>query len=386
MTAFKNKFFLFLFFIFISLFVKAINIDVKIYTGLNLTSLNIQILSGKYILSDSSNKISDLYKTHTVEFSVEGKKIRVKKLGYDLGLFSSVRLSGEGFLNTIQIKPVKLEKNERVYDDDLIISVKNGFLEIINHVNLEYYVAGVVESEGGMMNNIEFFKVQAIICRTYAVSNFQKHLKEEGFNLCDQTHCQVYRGRCKNSTILLATSQTSGDVIVDANKKLISAAFHSNCGGQTMNSEDVWSISTTYLKSVRDSFCMKKTQARWQKKILKKDFLNFLAKTYKFPIEDTAKVTSVINYKQDIRKVQLVSDPNIPLKLIRNDFKLKSTFFSITPGKGDTLVFKGRGFGHGVGLCQEGAMKMVELGFGFKDIIRKYYTNVSILNFEEMKP
>ncbi|NVO02485.1 MAG: SpoIID/LytB domain-containing protein [Bacteroidetes bacterium] len=385
MAAFKNKLLLFLFFLSFSLFVKAINVDVRIYSGINLTSLNIQILSGKYILSDSLNKISDLYKTHNIEFSVEGKKIRVKKLGYDLGLFPSVRLNGEGFLNTIQIKPVKPEKNERVYDDGLIISVENGYLKIINQVNLEYYVAGVVESEGGMMNNLEFFKVQAIICRTYAVNNFQKHFKDGGFNLCDQTHCQVYRGRCKNSTILLATSQTSGDVIVDANKKLISAAFHSNCGGQTMNSEDVWSISTTYLKSVRDSFCVKKSQAKWQKKITKKDLFNYLATKYKFPIEDSAKVSAILNFKQDSRKVYLSNDPSIHLKLIRNDYKLKSTFFSIEPGKGDTLVLKGRGFGHGVGLCQEGAMRMVELGYGFKDIIRKYYTGVSILNFEEMK-
>ena len=64
---------------------------------------------------------------------------------------------------------------------------------------------------------------------------------------------------------------------------------------------------------------------------------------------------------------------------------MKSAFFSIED-HGDTLYFKGRGFGHGVGLCQEGAMHMVDLGWSFKEIIKFYYNDVTIINISELKP
>ena len=117
------------------------------------------------------------------------------------------------------------------------------------------YIAGVSESESGKKDNIlEYYKVQAIICRTYALKNSGKHIKE-GYNLCDQEHCQVYKGRCTNPEILLAVSKTTGIIIVDRYNQPINAAFHANCGGQTLNSEDVWSKPLDYLKSVPDTFC-----------------------------------------------------------------------------------------------------------------------------------
>jgi len=73
----------------------------------------------------------------------------------------------------------------------------------------------------------------------------------------------------------------------------------------------------------------------------------------------------------------------IHLKLLRNDLKLKSTFFSIYD-EGETLLFKGKGFGHGVGLCQEGAMEMINQGFSYDAIIKYYYTDVYIVSYEDI--
>src|SRR5208337_2379392 len=101
---------------------------------------------------------------------------------------------------------------------------------------------------------------------TYALKNSRKHITE-GYNLCDMVHCEVYKGRCTKPEIILAVSKTSGEVIVDKDNQLINAAFHANCGGQTVNSEDVWSKSATYLKSVNDTFCINMPKARWEKTI-----------------------------------------------------------------------------------------------------------------------
>lgn len=362
----------------------AVDFDVCIFSSSSLRSIMITPLSGKYVIYNDSKAIVDLYKNNPVTLSVKDGKVNVNKQGEDLGTFDNLNFSAEGFLNTFIIKCIDPSIKERVYDDGLKVFVEDGLLKVINKVEMEHYVAGVVESEGGIKKNLEFLKLQAIISRTYAISNLRKHIKVDGYNFCDNTHCQLYRGRCINSLIMMAVSQTAGDIIIDNSNKPISAAFHSNCGGQTANSEDVWSIETTYLKSVKDSFCLKQSQSRWKIKITKKAWLHYLSSKFNYPVDDSSMVIKAISYKQPSRKVNFDDNPNIPLKTIRNDWKLKSAYFNIED-HGDTLYFNGKGFGHGVGLCQEGAMHMVDLGWTFKEIIKYYYTDVSIINISELK-
>ncbi len=383
MIFFKRKLFVILL-IFLTGQVFAIDIDVRIYTGTNLSSVTITPLSGKYVIYEQKSKVVDLYKNNPVTLKVVDGKISLFKQGERLGSYTSLIFSAEGFLNTFTFKSDIPDIKSRVYDDGILISVENGYLKIINKVELEHYIAGVVESEGGIKKNLEFLKLQAIISRTYAVSNIQKHVKEGDFNLCDKVHCQLYNGRCINSMIMMATSQTSGTIIVDKSKKPISAAFFSNCGGQTCNSEDVWSVATTYLKSVKDTFCLKQSQAKWSKIIDKTAWLNYLSSTYNYPVSDSLMVNKACNYTQKTRKIYFDENPNIPLKIIRVDWKLKSTFFNIEE-KGDSLYLIGKGYGHAVGLCQEGAMKMVDYGWTFKEIINFYYKDVQIMNISELK-
>jgi stage II sporulation protein D len=242
-------------------------------------------------------------------------------------------------------------------------------------------VAGVVQSEGGgSVKDNDFYLVQAITCRTYALNNFKKHVKE-GYNLCDSTHCQLYRGRCKTNEILAATFKTAGDVIVDKDNKMISAAFHSNSGGQTINSEDIWKIPTTYLKAVNDTFSLKMPNATWEYKILESNWLDYLSSRFSYQVDDPAKKNYALNFTQDTRKVYF-SD-SILLSTIRYDLGLKSTWFSITHD-GSYLVFNGRGYGHGVGLSQQGAIRMAQLGFNYLDIIKFYYKDVEVVNFDEL--
>ena len=95
---------------------------------------------------------------------------------------------------------------------------ENGSLKVRNEVELENYVAGVVEMEAGSNHTLEYYKVQAIICRTYALSNLRRH-ETERYNLCDNVHCQVYKGNNRlNQQITEATLQTKNLVLVD--KKL----------------------------------------------------------------------------------------------------------------------------------------------------------------------
>ena len=361
----------------------AIYLNVNIFYKQGIKKIEFSVFSGRYSVSVDGKKVQAAVKGEKCEFIAKGDSVEYLKNGKKIGTYSQIKILGTSFINVFTIKPLSPDLKSRNYDDHLFIESNKGQLNLLNNVDLEHYVAGVVQSEsGGSNDNIEYFFVQAIISRTYALVNYLKH-KDEGFNLCDGVHCQYYLGRCRNSDIARAVARTSGDVIVDKDNRMISAAFHSNCGGQTVNSEDVWSIPTSYLKSVNDTFCMHESNAKWEKRMSKKEWLAFLEKQYHYPVNDTSMANKAIHFNQKRRKINFYGD--IPLKFIRQDLGLRSTFFSIEPLGEDSILISGRGYGHGVGLCQQGAINMVKTGFDYKEVIKHYYTGVKIIHYSELK-
>lgn len=359
----------------------AVNLDVQIFSDANIKSVTFTSISGKYGLYDGQTRKLELFKNSSLIIKVVDGKVGVYRLGELIGTYTVLNLKGEGFVNAFSIAPENTNIPPRVYDDNLRFVVVNKYLRIINSVDIERYVAGVVQSEGGgSSKEIEFFYVQSIICRTYALNNHRKHMND-GFHLCDAVHCQVYKGRCSNADIMMAVTHTMGEVVVDAQKRMISAAFHSNCGGQTTNSEDVWSIPTTYLRSVGDSFCTQMRNASWSDQMPLQTFVTYLQKNHNFPT-DTFWLSGLFPFIQNERAIFFAD--SVPLKVMRTGLRLRSTFFNIERN-GDQLIFKGRGYGHGVGLCQEGAIRMAERGFAYKDIIKHYYKGVEIVNYLELK-
>ena len=225
----------------------------------------------------------------------------------------------------------------------------------------------------------EYYKLQAILCRTYALSHLRRH-EDEGFQLCDQVHCQAYKNKATFAQIINLVDETKGLVVVDSDLNLITAAFHSNCGGQTINSEDVWSMRTSYLKSTRDTFCLNQPNACWKKEIPLKDWTNYLLLKHKHSIGDSLIYNDSFLIPQEGREIFFKDkDLKIPLKTLRNDWQLKSTYFSIDQKK-DSIIILGRGYGHGVGLCQEGAMHMAVLNYSYKDILHFYFKDVHLVD------
>ena len=141
----------------------------------------------------------------------------------------------------------------------------------------------------------------------------------------------------------------------------LTASFYSNSGGQTENSENVWGKKVSYLRSKADPFSEGKNNYKWTKSISKREWLNYLKTTYNYDIDDSIKRQKVLNFTQINRKKYLAGwDSHILLTDIRRDWRLKSTYFSIEE-QGDKIILHGKGFGHGVGLSQEGAMNIVVL-------------------------
>src|SRR6185312_16980791 len=235
-----------------------------------------------------------------------------------------------------------LERTIRLYTDNIQISNTGGYLKMINMVELEHYIAGVVECEGGYNKSTEFYKAQAIICRTYALNNLAKHLGEY-YELCDAIHCQVYKGMGDIPAITEAVESTKGIVLADSSKRLVDAAYFSNCGGYTLNSEDVWGRHFTYLRAVKDTFCLNQLHARWEKLFALQDWNNYLDKKESVLTKTDARGEAYWDSIPEEKRTYLYDKGYlIPLKDIRLDLNLHSTYFEVIK-KDNVVTLRGRG-------------------------------------------
>ena len=349
-------------------------VTVRLYSNNKIELLYVSFDLGLYDLyGDQTLLESSLGEGMSVELKPTAAGVHVSVNGYEYGTYGSVQLTAADTACIMCLNPRNV--TQRTYEGNLVVSTFNASsLKILNDVDFETYLAGVVQSEiYGQQSDI--FRIQATISRTWALRNIAKH-KADGYNFCDQVHCQAYLNRCIRPDIMLGTMQSSGETIVDNAGRLIETPFHSNSGGQTCNSEDVWRSALPYLRSVDDTFSFRMRQSDWVKIIDKDKWLNYFAKTHKLNIQDPGVRNTLLTFSQPRRQAKILG---VPLTRVRTDFKLKSTFFSVSTDSltGD-VILNGHGYGHGVGLSQEGTIRMVSLGFSYDSIIKHYYTGASI--------
>jgi stage II sporulation protein D len=366
-----------------SFFIPSDTLQIRAFAHLKVNALQATINAGTYRLTGDGRFVLESKGESLLNLVLRGDSIELKQNDKLIGCFKYIKLSGDD-LAELKIRLLNPDRKPRIYQNNLSFSVSEGYIKMLNEVQLDNYIAGVTEAEAGSKSTSEFYKVQAILARTFALAHINKHVAE-GFSLCDQVHCQVYYGKPKELGIFNATEETKGKVVVDDNLNLIVAAFHSNSGGQTANSEDVWGAYTNYLRSTTDSFSFKMPNAHWERKMLADDWLTYLKLKHNCPIDNASAKAAALNFKQDHRKVFLeCSNVRVPLKNVRQDLQLKSTFFSISEIGNDSIVFRGRGYGHGLGMCQEGAMRMSKLGYKYDDILKFYYKNVQLIDMRKL--
>ena len=270
-------------------------------------------------------------------------------------------------------------KNEsvRTYPDHLEVSIKGATLLIINKTEIERYLPAVVLAEAGNHKSAEFLKVQSVSARTYALANAGKHSKE-GFDLCDKTHCQVYRGlNGMLPWIEEAVKATESEVIIFADSELVDAVFSANCGGFTANSEDVWSKEKKYLRAVTDSnYCEGFSNHEWHLMMPRDEFFAKLGKYYK---TEVSKYEIVQDVSGRVKRIELNGNATLAIsgEELRKIFRLKSSKFHVHESS-NMLYIEGEGFGHGVGLCQDGAFYLSEMGLNYDEIIKHYYQGVEV--------
>lgn len=352
------------------------NIRIGLYRNFELRTLIFKVLEGSYIISNQDTLKLQMNASDVLFVTAVGPKISLWNSSNHLGIHESVKISSKSEHCKMSIEPAFPVLPAQKYYGDFEVLVDTSYrMTVINVVPMQEYLAGVVEAESGVRALPEFYKAQAIICRTYALNHLDKH-KHEKFQLCDEVHCQAYKGYgIEHGPILKAIEETKGLAIIDNQGMLITAAFHANSGGETANSEDVWSTTMPYLRGKSDPYFEKHRHSHWKKVITIDEWRIFLNK-----MNIIAANSTKIKFEQKNRqRFYLIDNQPLLLTDIRSYFKLKSTFFSIET-VGDSIVFNGRGYGHGVGLSQESAMEMAKKGKTYQEIIHFFYTNIRIID------
>lgn len=293
----------------------------------------------------------------------------------------------------------------RWYRGTFRIHASNGEgLSLVNEVELESYLRGVLPSEIGNPPAAEYeaVKAQAVAARSYTLSYIGRRA-ELGFDLWATTEDQVYEGtKRENEQSDRALEETRGEVAVSDGLP-VRALYSSTCGGRTSNVEDVWPWPwTSYLRSVRDagrddsSYCARSGTYRWTESWSVAEFLD-LVRTYA-PVEGaspTLLAGSLLDARARSRSrcgrvAELVIETTSGETVLRGDrirwvlrrpggkAILRSSFLKIgvtrdSGGRPETVVVSGAGNGHGIGLCQTGALGMARAGKAYREILRHYY-------------
>ena len=276
----------------------------------------------------------------------------------------------------------------------------------LNLVYIEDYLKGVLPAEIGNWSEkeLEALKAQAIAARTYALNSLGSS-KEEGYNLESTVADQVYAGADYEDQIAnLAIKKTQG-MVLSYDGRFIKAHYHANCGGWTESIEEVWNKPPEpYLFSLGDDgFCSWAKNASWQESWSKEE-LEEIVSTYlkayqEVPQGGIGKIldlqvqkrspsgrVSVLELKTDKKVFRLEKD-NIRWVLRREKPPhpiLPSTFFDIElirnpVGELEKIIFRGSGNGHGVGMCQTGALGRARAGHTYKAILSYYYRGAKVV-------
>lgn len=329
-------------------------------------------------------------------------------------------------------------------------------LTVINYLDMEEYLYGVVHREIGMSSPIEALKAQAITARTYAALNKNRH-SSLGFDVCAGTHCQVYGG-CKDEyeSTNRAVDETAGLMIYCGNKP-VDTYYYKNSGGHTQNSEEVWNEAAAHLKGKSDPYCpeyswkavigfdtlrqkliqadmdpgkimsvriggrnsagavaflivsgenrdiiMEKTKIRdvlgpslvrsthfsigeFYVKIdqdTEEIILSLIASDNKGAASVNEQVYLIsgkgISEKKDILSLSVIGSKNIVKVESLVDAWKKEEFRQEDTAKGPSLILSGLGYGHGVGMAQDGAIEMAKMGMTYMDILKFYYTGIEV--------
>ena len=274
---------------------------------------------------------------------------------------------------------------------DIVVKPDKKFL-VVNTIEIEQYIRGVLYHEVSHRWPMEAMKAQAVAARTYALYQMKKNNADE-YDVTGDIYSQVYGG--KNSERFrtnIAVKRTIGKILV-YNNKVLPAYFHASCGGHTENARNIWGEDLPPLSGVPCPFCALAPHANWKRNFRSKDIQDKLAADG-YPnmgaIADIRVVSlnpsgRINNLLFTARDGKTTTVPGIKFRGIIGPNTVKSNKYEVVM-KGYYFDLIGKGWGHGVGMCQWGAHQMAEERHKYDEILSFYYPGADIVDYREQPP
>ena len=264
------------------------------------------------------------------------------------------------------------------YRGALRISLQDGKLEVVNEVDIEAYLYGVVPAEAYSTWPPEALEAQAIAARTYALYQSQRR-RNRGFDLVDSQGDQVYKGiGCETGPTNRAVDATRGTLLLYRQRPIL-AMYTANTGWHSAHAKHIFGQPLPYLVGVEDPWSPTQPMGRWQRTYGAVEIRRRLARIGIRVDEITDIRSREVTPSGRIRTVALVHAGGVRVVRARTTLKrtldLPEVLLRITR-RGDAFVFDGGGFGHGMGLSQWGAKAMAEAGRTAEEILSFYYHDV----------
>lgn len=358
---------------------RAQELRVGIFHHLNMRNVTFNVDEGSYEVFGDTASLGILG-TVNVQWKNNGVGVTING---STSVYDTLLLIKQKETGSVKLKGTSPSTKQHYYEDNFEITRGPKGLRIVNCVSMNNYLCGVIESEGGGGRHLEYYKVQALMSRTYALKNMHRY-KKYGYHLSDGVDCQAYHNKLRfTPEIRKAVEETEGMVLVDQNDELVTTYFSANSGGQTCDASWVWNTSVSYLEPFIDTFWTNTPQATWTRTIDKSAWRNYLRD--QFGVTEAEYGELIYNFQSEDRTAFYIHPSlGIPMRDLRSKFRLKSAYFK-TRLENDKVILDGRGFGHGVGLCQEGAMEMAKRGYDYTQIARYYFNNVKVIDMRRSK-
>jgi stage II sporulation protein D len=274
-----------------------------------------------------------------------------------------ILLNGKPFPGFVRLEPVK------------------GGAAVINHVDLERYLEGVLGAEMPPQWPIEALKAQAVAARTYALYSALSR-NGKNWDLMSTVEDQVYSGSAPKPSVVTAVRQTKGEVLLHAGR-IFPAFFHSTCGGLTESpSRALGKKNLEFLRGVTCRYCSPSPHYRWRSSISAEGIAQRLHESGN-GIGTVREVILTETGPQDQPQVLIAGRDGhklltvVDFRRIIGRMDVKSGRFECRKG-GDEFVFTGSGLGHGAGMCQWGAKGMAAEGHTYRDILGHYYKSTTL--------
>jgi stage II sporulation protein D len=270
----------------------------------------------------------------------------------------------------------------------LEIRASEGLLTLVVTMPLEDYVAAALQGESANFKHPESLKAMAVAVRTYA-ARFRPRHGDEGFDFCDNTHCQNLNFTGPMPSVRAAVAATRGELLWYQGSAA-ATYYHQNCGGTLAAGEEVWpAVHAPYLREHIDPYCRQGAPLPWKAEFTRPE-LDKALRDQGLTVPTAWNVLEIVSrgtsgratrlaFRAPGQEPQLISASTLRFAVGRSFGwnRLRSDLYEVET-TGTTVTFNGRGAGHGVGLCQAGAEEMARQGQSYRQILAFYYPGTQL--------